>query len=68
MNSTLSSTITFNTDALVKNTNLDSNFQLQNTILQPRLTIAIKAELIRMTGHTKDVVEMFKKAAAYLLL
>jgi hypothetical protein len=68
MNSTLSSTITFNTDALVKSTNLDSSFQLQNAVLQPRFTIAVKAELMRMTGHTKDVVEMFTKATAYLPL
>jgi hypothetical protein len=68
MNSTLSSTRTFNTDALVKSTNLDSSFQLQNAVLQPRFTVAVRAELMRMTGHIEDVVEMFKKATAYLPL
>ena len=65
MNSTLSSTITFNTNALVKSTNLDSSFQLQNVVLQPRFDVAMRAELIRMTRHTEDIVEMLKRAAAY---
>ena len=68
MNPTLLSTRTFNINALVKSTNLDSSCILQYIILQLRFTIGVKVEMMRMTRHTEDIIEMFTKAIAYLPL